>query len=151
MKIVFVPDVLTDLYLLAMDQLVFHALLVVLHVTLMEIANHVQIQIKKSVLVERLVLTAQHNIVLLVSYPMYVYNMLTVPTQDNSLMLLVLNAMNVILMVKVFVISVVIQMSVNNVKLDSVQAVMDQLVLLAISKTVLNAKLMVNALLVEEP
>ena len=151
MKIVFVPDVLTDLYLLAMDQLVFHALLVVLHVTLMEIANHVQIQIKKSVLVERLVLTAQHNIVLLASYPMYVYNMLTVPTQDNSLMLLVLNAMNVILMVKVFVISVVIQMSVNNVKLDSVQAVMDQLVLLAISKTVLNAKLMVNALLVEEP
>lgn len=151
MKIVFVPDVLTDLYLLAMDQLVFHALLVVLHVMLMEIANHVQIQIKKSVLVERLVLTAQHNIVLLASYPMYVYNMLTVPTQDNSLMLLVLNAMNVILMVKVFVISVVIQMSVNNVKLDSVQAVMDQLVLLAISKTVLNAKLMVNALLVEEP
>lgn len=94
-------------------------------------------------------LIVKHNTVVLAYYQMFVHNMHFVLTQDNLLILLVLNVSHVILLV-VFVTSVVLKTFANNVKPDLNQAVMDQLVLLVISITVLNVKLITNVSLVKE-
>ena len=94
-------------------------------------------------------LIVKHNTVVPASYQMFVHNMQFVLTQDNLLILLVLNVSHAILLV-VFVTSVVLKTFANNVKPDLNQAVMDQLVLLVISITVLNVKLITNVSLVKE-
>lgn len=134
---------------MSMHLLVSHALLDVKNVQLIMSVLNVKIQLKNLLAKEIHVFLVQLHSVILVHQLMSVLSMLSVQIQDNSLILKVLLVILVILL-EDSVYSVMEKMFVKFVKTDSLQVLMEALVLNVISKIVSNAPKITNAILVKD-